>query len=266
MLRFTVPAIALLLLPTVLALNIEPVAPVLNGEFELGAFPLKEAMCLVFGDAVINVFEPGNPAGLPWLAAVKPCEAGAVKALGWTSSELVQFSDREGDGDREAVIANGPPDAALGNHNMWQSYLDPQQVYTGAFDALSFRVESGAIPAGASVIVSFSSVPFSDVAPWVVIYVDCALRFPASQLVPDASGVVRLDPTDGVFTSYWTGCDDELAAWNAATAEEGKRAVLDELRLVQHSYWNFNTGTAPVVLDGVAIEGARTIVEHAAGV
>lgn len=265
----TVIAIAaslLLFAPLAQGLDAPSVSAVFNGGFDLGLFPAQQAACLVFGDSAINVFQPGNPLDLPWLVSVTPCQAGAVKALGWSSSSLVQFPLREGDlVDHEARFANGPDDPALGSHNLWQAYPNPHQAFTGNFDALTFRVEAGQIPADAFVMISLSETPLSDVTPWVGLYVDCYLYFPASLLVPDANGVVRVSPADAYFGSYWEGCADELAAWNGASTEAGKRAVLDKLRIVQHSYWAFNHGSAPVVLDDIDLAGSRTVVQAAAG-
>jgi hypothetical protein len=244
-----------------------PVGPVLNGGFELAAYPARGPLCEVFGPTYINVFEPGNPLGLPWLASVSPCHAGAVKALGWSSGMTSDVGDFDADGDREVRFLPGVVDPQLGSHNLWQAYPNPHQAWVADFTELRFRVEGGAVPPGALVQVSLSETPLSDASPWVGIFIDCFLTFlnVASQV--GAGGVVMLDPVeDAVFSPGWSGCDDEAAAFNAPGATPAdKLAVLSKLRFVQHSYWHFASGPAPVTIDDVEIVGARTVVESAAG-
>lgn len=250
-----------------------PVGPVVNGEFEIAApAPVKDAACAVAGDTTINVLppdqnphvqdptDPNEELPWPWLASVTPCEAGAMKALHWSTSRVTQFGDYDGDGNREAKIDGSvtlPPGDQIGkSHNFWQAYPSPHQAYSADFQALRFRVEAGAIPPGASVQISLSSVPLSDVSPFVVIFIDCFLTF--QNLTPSGSlNRVEADPVTATFSSAWDGCDDEAAAWSAAD-DAGKRALLGRMRIVQLSFWQFQTG-APVTLDGVELYQAKTI-------
>lgn len=243
-----------------------PVAlgPVINGEFELAAHPARPAVCTVFGPGYVNVFEPGNALGLPWLASVSPCQSGAVKAVGWSSGAVADFGDFDEDGDREARFTPGVVDPVVGSsHNLWQAYPNPHQAWVADFESLQFRVEAGSVPPGALVQISLSETPLSDATPWVLLFIDCFLTFPDVADHVDANGNVVLDPlTDAQFSPAWAGCNDEAAVFNepGATPEE-KRNVLSKLRLVQHSYWGFETGAAPVILDGVELTNAHTVVE-----
>lgn len=246
-----------------------PVSPVVNGEFEIAApAPVRDAVCAVAGDTSVNVLPPdqnphvpdpttpGAELPWPWLVSIAPCEQGVMKALHWSSSRVTQFADYDGDGDREAQIdGSRPVDPLIGaSHNFWQAYPSPHQAFTADFDALRFRVESGTVPPGALVQISLSSVPFSDVSPFVGLFIDCFLTF--TNLSP-TGGVVSRDPVTATFSAAWSGCSDEAGAW-AAADDAGRRAILATMRIVQHSFWQFQTG-APVVLDGVDLEGAKTI-------
>ncbi|MGH7860137.1 MAG: hypothetical protein ACREQY_22655, partial [Candidatus Binatia bacterium] len=173
--------------------------------------------------------------------------------------------DYDGDGDREVQVSPGVADPVVGaNHNFWQAYPNPQQLFTTNFDALEFRVEDGTIPASAFVQISMSTTPLETQHPFVGIFIECSLTFRSSLLVPDAAGTVSVDPVTADFSSRDVRCDAAKAAWNAATTDDDRRAVLGRLRIVQTSFWNFNTGASPVRLDGVSLTGATTFVEELA--
>lgn len=234
--------------------------PVLNGEFELAAGAVQPATCTAIGRDALRV-----EAGGIWLTTVDGCDGSAFTASGWSHGSNVVFEDVDGDGEREARTVPGPLDPETGTHTMWQSFADPQQAFAGDFERLEFRVESGAVPAGAGVVFSFSNTPVGDQTPWVGLFITCSLSLPRAVLAPDADGVVRVSPLEGSFRSTFEDCDDQAAAWNAPGATAADRmAVLAGLRIVQHSYWGFS-GSA-VVLDGVTIVGARTFVEAAGGI
>lgn len=266
MIRTTILTAAFLIVATVPAMGAPIVEDnaVLNGDFELAASQARVATCLLFGNGYINVFQPGNPYGLPWLAGISPCHQSTVTALQWSHGSGALYEDFDGDGDREAKILPGVPDAQVGNHNMWQSYASPHQAWSAGFDTYSFRVEGGAIPASASVIISLSTSPNTTPHPFVGPYYDCSLRFSGALLAPDADGLVTIDPTEGVFHSAYVACNGAAAAWAGADSEE-RREILSGLRMVQNSFWNFNTGAGEVVIDDVKILGAPTFAEAAAG-
>lgn len=247
-----------------------PVGPVVNGEFEIAVEAAKAPMCAAFGDTAVNVLPPdadphipdplapGDDVEWPWLVSMAPCEAGLVKAAQWSSSRVTQFGDVSGDGDREAVIDGSiPADPFLGaDHNFWQSYANPQQAYSGNFDALQFRLEGGEIPAGAYVQISLSATPLETVSPWVGVFFDCSLTF--TNLTPNEAGVVSVDPATAAFASVYVDCEDAAAAW-ASASTTGRHTILSRLRIVQLSFWSFQTGD-PLVLDGVELVNGRTIV------
>lgn len=228
-----------------------PVGPVVNGEFELFA-PGKDVSCAAFGDTSVQVLPPPGP----WIISVAPCEQGIFKAAQWSSSGVTQFGDWNGDGDREASIdGTRPVDPSIGKaHNFWQAFPNPQQAYTADFEALRFRVEDGSIPAGAMVQISLSRTPLEEPSPWVGIYLECSLTFP---MTAGATGPVSADPLSATFASSYSDCDGTAAAYAAADAA-GKRAILGRLRIVQLSFWGFQTG-APVLLDGVELAGAKIL-------
>jgi hypothetical protein len=262
--------LALVVMPAALPGHAAPVGAIVNGEFEIAVEAAKEPVCGVFGDTAINILPPEADPGIPdptspgdnlpwpWLVSVTPCEAGVLKAAQWSSSGVTQFGDLDGDEDREASIdGSRPVDPFIGSaHNMWQSYANPQQAFTANFDALQFRVEDGAIPPGAYVQISLSASPLETVSPYVGIFLDCFLTF--TNLTPNGAGLVSVDPVDAQFASAYTDCDAAAAEWNASGAA-GRREVLSRLRLVQTSFWGFETG-APVVLDGVDLVGSKTIL------
>lgn len=165
------------------------------------------------------------------------------------------------DGDREVRVL---PDVTKSSHNFWQAWPNPHQAWSANFAALEFDVESGVIPPSALVAISLSATPLQDQTPWVLIFIDCTLTFPATLLVPDASGHVAVDPAVAQFTAAWSGCDEAVADWTAASTPSEKHDVLGRLRPVQLSFWSFNAGSGIVVVDNVALAGATTVAEEAA--
>lgn len=227
-----------------------PVGPVVNGEFELYA-PAKDIVCTVFGDFSVDILPDRNP----WLLHVEPCESSAVKALWWSTPATTQFADFDGDGDREARMDGAPGPAA----DLVQTYASPHQLYTANFEALTFRVEGGAPPAGAAVRLALSVTPYEAITPDVPFYIDCVLTFP----VAGARGVVRADPVGAWFGASSGACKRTAHDW-AATGPEGRRTILSRLRIVELSFAGMR-GVGPVVLDGIDLAGARTIAEDHPG-
>lgn len=252
------PAAFLLTIVSAVPASAAPLGPVVNGEFEIVA-PGQDEVCLVTGDTHVDVLPPDqNPdpsLPWPWLVRVSPCGAGAFKALHWSSSNVTEFGDFDGDGDREArVDGSVESDPLLGNaHNFWQAFPSPHQAYTADFDALRFRVEGGSIPQGAYVQISLSQTPLDEQTPWLVIFIDCFLTF--TGLAADASGEVSVDPTTASFQKAWSGCADTETAWNSA-GPVARREILNRHRIVQVSFWGFQTG-APLLIDGVDLSNAK---------
>lgn len=230
----------------------------LNPGFEVQAEVVATTVtCPVFGDQSFLV------AGL---VIVSPCWQSALRHPGWTTlkSSATQVAaapvDADGDGDLEMTIPAG-----ASGHNFYQAFANPQQAFSANFEALSFDVEvDGASLASlrGAVILSTSLSPFNDLNTYVPGNVECALRFDAGVLasgavtaVPGPAGRtylhVEVEPTKARFTSYWPGCTDEAAAFNAAD-DAGKRAILGTMRLVQSSFWNFNGLT----FDNVDLRGS----------
>jgi hypothetical protein len=223
----------------------------------------------VFGDTTVNVLPPDQDPGIadptapgatiwPWLISVVPCEVGLVKAAQWSTSNVTQFGDVDADNDREAVIDGSiPSNPFLGaEHNMWQSYLNPQQAYAANFDAMQFRLEDGTIPAGAFVQVSLSTSPLETATAAPGVFIDCTLTF--TGLTPNGSGLVSVDPVTAEFQSVYSDCESAAAGW-ASASTTGRRAILGRLRLIQLSFWGFQAGSLPVVIDGVDLAGSKTI-------
>ena len=252
-----------------------PVGPVVNGDFEL-VVPVKQQMCDTFGDGAINVLDPDDDPDLedptdpdsdlpwPWLVSLTACESGAVKALHWSSSRVSQWSDVDGDGDREVVIDGSvalPPDDSIGkSHNFWQAYPSPHQAYSANFGSLTYRVEDGVIPSSARVHLVLSTTPGEVPAPWFGIFFNCQLII--RDMAPDENGLVTIDPVDGTLISNDPDCDVLAAAWDSAS-DQTRRTILGRTRIVQLSFWNFNSPDATVTLDDVSINDSRFWIEDA---
>lgn len=246
-----------------------PVGPVVNGEFEVAASQLKDPACALFGDAALNLLPPdydphvpdplapGDFVEWPWLVSLAPCEAGIAKAAQWSTSRVTQFADDDGDGDREAIIDGRiEPDPFVGaDHNFWQSWASPHQAYWGDFDALRFRVEAGTIPAGASVQISYSATPFQAASPWAGVFIDCSLTF---RTLTPVGGLVSVDPTTADFRSEYADCNAAKSAWDAAGPGVARHSILRRLRIVQLSFWRFQTGD-PIRIDGVELFNGKTV-------
>lgn len=258
-----------ILVPTILVVASIPAlgAPlvedsaVVNGDFELAAFQARPAACLLFGDGYVNVFQPGNPYGLPWLFAISPCHSSYVTALGWSHGAGAVYDDFDGDEDREAKILPGMVDPQTGSHNMWQAYTAPHQAWM-AGESYEFRVEQGTIPAGAATILYLSKSPHTTPNAFMFVQIECGLVLPSTLMTPDADGLVHMHTTDGDLVPVLPSCNGLAAEWPGATHER-RHEILDGLRLVQNSFVNFNAGTEAVVIDDVAMYGAETVAEAA---
>lgn len=193
---------------------------------------------------------------LVWLA---PAEKARPNPLQWSfdvNQRSAYWDDYDGDGDRETRFPAGP-----GSHNMWQAYPNPQQAWTGNFDAFTFRVESGAVPTGALVAISLSATPLEDENADLGTGIDCTLNLRGALIQPDGTGAVRADPTLGQFASRNSFCAALKAQWDAGDAA-AKRDALGRTRIVQVSFWSFNRGTSDVVVDDVEIVGGTTAAEE----
>jgi hypothetical protein len=170
---------------------------------------------------------------------INPAQAGGTTdedAFRWSVGSQATASFRADDEpiDKEIQIDSAPSNG--GDHNLWQNMFQPgqQAAYTANFDALELDVENHettTIPSDAFVQISLGAEPLNVQEPYTVVYIDCA------------------DPD----------CPDDLGD----SASE-RRQTLGRLSIVQVSFWNFNDGNAPVVIDDVGLPGATTHAEEAA--
>lgn len=192
-------------------------------------------------------------------AWIVPGQAAQRPAVGWSAplDGSTTFGDADGDGDREATVAHGGP-AAI---NLWQSFGSPHQAFTADFDALAFRLESGASPAG-SVVLALSVTPLTSATTPVPYGFECRLAFPAATLAAhaDAQGAVSVDPALGSFSAAAPACDALAARWAGADAA-ARHDLLGRLRLVELAFGGFNAGAADVVIDDVALTFDRSVAE-----
>lgn len=241
-----------------------------NSGFEVQLGPARAVTCPVFGD-----YEVVTP-----LVILSPCNAGALRHAAWSSlaqAPATENRDYDGDGDLEMVV----PLPMTGNnaHNFWQSYANPQQAFSANFRVLSFDLEINSptppnlrtlAPYG-RVQISTGLAPFSEVNQWVLLYVECALTFTSAQLMdlgtwtPIPAGTrtywhVEIEPTAIPLGSYYPGCDAIAAAYNAGTHEE-RHEILNQMRIVQTSFWAFNG----LVIDNVDLRDSH-IAENVDGV
>lgn len=156
--------------------------------------------------------------------------------------------------DKEVKIV---ADGSKSSHNFWQSFANRQQAWTANFDALEFDVEDGSIVDGASVKISLAAEPLNVQEPYAVVYFDCVLTFDSDYLQASLNdGTVSASPVgDGV---HYDGEDDPDCP------DELSRESLGRLSIIQLSFWRFNQGEEPIVIDNVGLPGATMSAEEAA--
>lgn len=199
------------------------------------------------------------------LAWINPVHTAQDDAVQW-SAQNMEASDWDDDGDREARIPHGGP-----GHNMWHSYANAQQAFTGNFAALEFDVEGGAIASSSLVQISFSSTPLEAQTPWLGSFLSCGLNFRGADLLAnmDGDGHVSMDPVDASFFSRSSECDAAAAAWATADDEE-RRSILGRQRIVQVSFWSFDnapedpTCGCAILIDNVSLTAPTTVAEEVA--
>lgn len=222
--------------------------------------PEGEALFLSGYGHCVSSSEKGYDAA--WLNAVS---LGADPAAQWSGHDDDHVGDLDGDGDREIGIAAGS-----NGHNLWQSIVQPFQAFTPNAEAFEFDVEAGEIRG--TVIFSMSATPLEAQSPWVGLWLDCQLAFPASLLLEnmDEDGHVSVDPIDGTFTSRSADCDGAEENWKNAGTDEDLRKILGRLRLAQMSFWGFQTADADpacdcaIQIDNVSLTQATTVAEEIA--
>ncbi len=167
--------------------------------------------------------------------------------------------------DREARFLTEGEGSA---HNLWQAYPSKHQAFTANFDALEFAVEDGDIAdaSTATVKISLSSAPVHHTSSTFPIEIDCVLTFKSSEMASHVGGdgVMSMSPLDAAFGPHGNDPDCPMEAWNAAPDEDGKRSVLGQLRIVQLSFWNWNSASEPIVVDDIALPGATLFAEEVA--
>lgn len=235
--------------------SLVPAGPLINGGFELVVND-GGLVCQVGGDNEVEI-PPGTP-----LIVVNPCNTSATKALAWSSPRTTVFGNfHAAEPDREVKI---PANASHGSHNLWQSWANPQQLFTANFSLFEFKVEAGTVPSAANVQVGLSLSPGYAQHPFVGVFWEGAVYFNGSDVQPDTLSFVRMDPArDGsiLCPADYSPCLDFQADFDAANLV-GKRELLGQARMVQVSFWNFNTGSSDVVLDWLLISGAKTVPEE----
>lgn len=158
-------------------------------------------------------------------------------------------------------------DTVPGKHNFWQNVLNPgrEPAYTANFDALQFDVEAGSIPDEAYVDISLNGAPGHVQEPYVAAYIDCGISFPASYLQASLDeGTVSASPVADAV-NYDAGADcPSKSNWNNPDDGDSRREILGRLSISQVSFWKFNRGDAPVVIDNIALPGATTLAQEAA--
>lgn len=227
--------------------------------------PEGEALFLSgYGHCVSNSQDGYDAA---WLNVVN---LGADPAAQWSGHDDDHVGDLDGDGDREIGIIAGSS-----GHNLWQSIVQPFQAFTANAEAFEFDVEAGEIEG--MVRLALSATPLEAQSPFVGLWFDCMLSFPTSLLLEnlDEDGHVSVDPIDGTFTSRSGDCDSAKADWDTAQEsgdEETLRNTLGRLRLVQMSFWGFQTADVDpacdcsIQIDNVSFTHASTVAEEAGNV
>lgn len=188
-------------------------------------------------------------------------KASTEKASGWSfhaPDPSVEFGyDLDDDPfDREVRFLTGGEGSI---HNLWQSYANRHQAFTGNFDHLEFVIEDGQLPTEtqASVKVSLSSAPSHHADPTFPVEIDCVLTFHVTELAEHVQdGVVQMSPLDAQFSPD----SDDCPAYSGT--DEEKRATLGQLRIVQLSFWRFNQADQPLVIDDIALPGATLYAEE----
>ena len=164
----------------------------------------------------------------------------------------------DGDADSEAYVRG---DFSASSHNFWQSTLPPLQVFSPDFDAFAFTIERGTVAPSANIQIGFSTAPGYDANPFVGAFWDGAVMFRADDIAAntDASGRVTLDPVaDGeIVCPAYEPCTRFKADFEAAD-DTNRSALLDQLRVIQMSFWNFNRQAGFIVIDDVEVIGADT--------
>lgn len=192
-------------------------------------------------------------------AQLNPWNIAHDRGTGWSNDPGTTFYDFDDDGDVEAVIPRVP---TTHSHSLWQSVATSTQAFSADFDAMTFALESGTIPPYANIQVGLSLSPSYAQHPFVGIFWEGAVLFRADDMVPDAGGVIRMDPiADGeIICPAYAPCLQFKAEYEAADAA-GKHTLLGQTRIVQTSFWSFHTPMGPVVIDDVAYDGAKSMLE-----
>lgn len=284
---------AILLAPAALGEGILPVNPIVNGDFDTFLTPGMASgargvadRCFGIGhqylpalywpeetlveDATAHaqgfVEEPGRlyECDPQWEDNVQlnAWEKSRDRGFMWSNDPGTLFDDFDGDGDLEAIIPRVPTSHS---HNMWQSGATATQAFSANFEAFEFTIESGTPAPGANIQVGLSLSPGYMQHPWVGAFWEGAILFRADDFQPDAGGRVSIDPIargEIICPGGYQPCFDFKAAYDAALGdEESQRTLLGQTRIGQTSFWAFNNGVAPIVIDEVAYVGATTFAE-----
>lgn len=207
------------------------------------------------------VYSANDGYDVVWLNAVTMAKREAVH---WSHMpgdvKSVEFGDHDGDGDREARM---PANRQLSGHNLWQAYPSAHQAFSANFQEFRFKVEDGAVPAGALVQISLSAEPLEVQNGELLLDIDCSLNIRGALLQPGADGWVRVDPVDAQLVAYkgTPDCAGIVEDFNSGN-ERDARYALGRTRVVQLSFWSFNTGSESVTIDDVAMYHPTTAAEE----
>jgi hypothetical protein len=223
--------------------------------------PEQEARFLAGQDSCVYSDDSGYD--LAWLQPAMRSQQPAHWSVDVRSGPSVDFGRTHDDDptDTEAKLLDAPSKA---NHNMWQWFGSPHQAWTPNAEALTLDVEAGSIPESGSVILSLSTIPREN-AEVSGYYVACDLVFSGAQLeaAQDDDGHVEASPLDANFRARQSHCSDLEQQFDSG-GEEAKRDALGQVRITQLSFWGWNHGDEPAVVDDVQLEDATTVAEEGA--
>lgn len=159
--------------------------------------------------------------------------------------------------DREILVE---ADATKKSHNFWQNILSQgrEPAYTANFDAFEFDFENhdeASIPSSASVDISLNPFGLEDQESLDPSLIECSISFSGDVLSQNLDANTGRVSVDSLLANYNPGGD---------CPDDPDQEDLGRLRIAQLSFWRFNQGDDPVVIDNIEIAGATTAAEEVA--